>query len=119
MALQAELLETREALEPHRDAWDELALARGRPYCTPGWMLSWLRAVAPPDALLRACVAHDDGDLVGIAPLWAQDGDPGGRYGMLAERASAPLEPLCLPGREAEAAAAFGRMLGEVSPRPS
>src|SRR6185503_17320955 len=79
MALQAELLETTEALEPHLGAWDALAVARSRPYCAPGWMLSWLGAVAPPDALLRACVVREGGELVAIAPLWTQDGDGGGR----------------------------------------
>ena len=118
MALQAELLETTEALEPHFAAWDALAVARGRPYCAPGWMLSWLRAVAPPDALLRACVVLDDGELVGIAPLWTQDGDGGGRYGMLSEHTSSPVEPLCVNGRETEVAAAFGELLSEASPRP-
>src|SRR5829696_8745084 len=28
--------------------------ATARPYCAPGWMLSWLRAVAPPGAVPRA-----------------------------------------------------------------
>jgi GNAT acetyltransferase-like protein len=115
MALQAELLETTEALEPHLGAWDALAVARGRPYCAPGWMLSWLRAVAPPDALLRACLVRDGGELVGIAPLWAEEG---GRYGMLSEHTASPVEPLCVDGREAEVAAAFGELLAEASPRP-
>ena len=118
MALQAELLETTEALEPHLAAWDALAVARGRPYCAPGWMLSWLRAVAPPDALLRACVVTEGGELVGIAPLWAQEGEGGGRYSLLSENTASPVEPLCARGRENEVAAAFGALLAEASPRP-
>ena len=118
MALQAELLETTEALEPHLDAWDALAVARSRPYCAPGWMLSWLHAVAPPDALLRACVVREGGELVAIAPLWAQDGDGGGRYGMLSEHTASPVEPLCVAGRESEVAAAFGQLLAEANPSP-
>ena len=118
MALQAELLETTEALEPHLAAWDALAVARSRPYCAPGWMLSWLRAVAPPDALLRACVVREGGELVAIAPLWAEGGDGGGRYAMLSEHTASPVEPLCTAGRESEVAVAFGRLLADASPRP-
>jgi CelD/BcsL family acetyltransferase involved in cellulose biosynthesis len=118
MALQAELLETTEALEPHLAAWDALAVARGRPYCAPGWMLSWLRAVAAPDALLRACVVTEGGELVGIAPLWAQEREGGGRYGLLSENTASPVEPLCAGGRESEVAAAFGGLLAEATPPP-
>ena len=118
MALQAELLETTEALEPHLAGWDALAVARGRPYCAPGWMLSWLGAVAPPDALLRACVVREGGELVAIAPLWTQDGDGGGRYGMLSEHTASPVEPLCVAGREGDVAAAFGQLLAEANPGP-
>src|SRR6185436_7674538 len=118
MALQAELLETTEALEPHLAGWDALAVARGRPYCAPGWMLSWLGAVAPPDALLRACVVREGAELVAIAPLWTQDGDAGGRYGMLSEHTASPVEPLCVAGREGDVAAAFGQLLAEANPGP-
>src|SRR5262245_12926616 len=111
MALQAELLETTEALEPHLGAWDALAVARGRPYCSPGWMLSWLRTVPPPGAMLRVCLAHDEGQLVGIAPFWTGDGDGAGRYGLLAEHTSSPVEPLCVTGLEDEVAAAIGPLL--------
>lgn len=118
MAAQAELLETVAALAPHRDGWDALAVASGRPYCAPGWMLSWLREVAPPGALLRACVAHEGRELVGIAPFWTLPGDGGGRYGLLGERTSSPVEPLSAAGREPELAALFGELLAEATPRP-
>jgi CelD/BcsL family acetyltransferase involved in cellulose biosynthesis len=113
MGLQAELLESVAALEPHLPAWDALAVARGRPYCAPGWVLSWLHAAAPPGALLRACAVHDEAELVGIAPFWT---DGSGRYGLLAERTAYPLEPLSVEGREAEAAAAFAELLAEALP---
>jgi CelD/BcsL family acetyltransferase involved in cellulose biosynthesis len=117
MGLQAELLDSAPALEPHRLAWDALAIARGRPYCAPGWMLSWLRAVAPADALLRACVVLDGDALVGIAPFWTL-AEGGGRYGLLAERASSPIEPLAVSGREEEVATAVADLLGGARPRP-
>lgn len=115
MGLQAELLESAVALERHAGAWDALAVECGRPYCAPGWMLSWLRAAAPPGALLRACVVHDGAELVGIAPFWT---DADGRYALLAERTAYPLEPLGLEGRGAESAAIFAELLAEARPRP-
>jgi CelD/BcsL family acetyltransferase involved in cellulose biosynthesis len=115
MGLHAELLESVAALERHAPAWDALAVARRRPYCAPGWMLSWLRAAAPAGALLRACVVLDGAELVGIAPFWS---DADGRYALLAERSSYPLEPLAVEGREAEAAAALAGLLAEASPPP-
>lgn len=117
MGLQAEMLDSAPALERHRAAWDALAVSRGRPYCAPGWMLSWLRAVAPPEALLRACVVLDGGALVGIAPFWTRE-EGGGRYGLLAERASSPIEPLAVPGREDEVATAVAGLLAGAHPRP-
>jgi CelD/BcsL family acetyltransferase involved in cellulose biosynthesis len=118
MALQADLLDGEAALEPHLTAWDALAVARGRPYCAPGWMLSWLRAVAPSGAALRVCVVHDDDELVGIAPFWADREDGQGRYALLAERSSYPVEPLCVNGREAEIAAAVAGLLAAARPPP-
>jgi CelD/BcsL family acetyltransferase involved in cellulose biosynthesis len=117
MALQAELLDSMAALERHVTAWDALAVVSGRPYCAPGWMLSWLRAAAPVDAVLRVCVMHDGDDLAGIAPFWTS-GDRDGRYALLAERTSYPMEPLSAPGREAENAQAVAELLAAATPRP-
>ncbi len=117
MALQAELLESIAALERHLPAWDSLSVTRGRPYCAPGWMLSWLRAVAPPRAALRVCAVYDGDELVGIAPFWTLD-DGHGRYGLLAEGNSYPVEPLCAQGRDAETAAAFADLLAAARPLP-
>ena len=116
MALHAELLEDIDALERLGGPWDALALARGRPYCTPGWMLAWLREVAPADALIRACAVHDGGELVGLAPFWTTR--EGGRYGLLAERTSSPVEPLAAGGREQEVATAVAAILAGAEPRP-
>ena len=105
MELRAELLDDVGALERHAPAWDALATARGRPYCTPAWMLAWWLEAAPPDAQLRACVVHDGGELIGLAPFWAAS--EGGRYGVLGGRTASPLEPLAADGREPEVAGAI------------
>jgi CelD/BcsL family acetyltransferase involved in cellulose biosynthesis len=115
MAPEAQLLDSVAALEQHVRAWDALAVARGRPYCAPGWMLSWLRAAAPRGAALRACVLRDGAELVGIAPFWTVAGS--GRYALLAERSAYPLEPLSVDGREADTAEAFAGLLAEAGPR--
>ena len=116
MGLTAELHDDVSGLEPHRAAWDRLAVAAGRPYCAPAWMLSWWREVAPHDGCLRVVVVREGEEVVAVVPLWARPGD--GRYGMLSERTSSPVEPVAAPGREAEAAAACARLLADASPRP-
>src|SRR4051812_13405243 len=116
MALTADLLEDVEALTQHRAGWDALAVAAGRPYCTPAWMLAWWREAAPPGARLAVIVVRDGTELAAIAPLWA---DPeSSRYGMLAERTASPLEPLARPGLERVAAVACAEALAGASPRP-
>ncbi|HEV7845439.1 MAG TPA: GNAT family N-acetyltransferase [Thermoleophilaceae bacterium] len=118
MALREELLESVAAVERHLPAWDALAVARGRPYCAPGWMLSWLHEVAPAGAALRACVVRDGDELVGIAPFWTLRDGGEGRYGVLAERTAYPIEPLSVEGRDEEVAAAVARLLAAAVPCP-
>src|SRR4051812_14712864 len=117
MALTADLLDDVDALAPHRAAWDALAVARGRPYCTPAWMLAWWHEVAPADARLALIAIRDGQELAAIAPFWANPGS--GRYGMLAEGTASPLEPLARPGLEREAAALCAQVLAGATPRPA
>jgi CelD/BcsL family acetyltransferase involved in cellulose biosynthesis len=117
--LRGELLDDPRALELHRDAWDELAVASGRPYCAPGWMLSWWRHAAPEGARLRVAVALDAGELVGIAPCFGERRPAGvERLRLLAAPVSYPTEPLAARGREREVAGALATALAEAVPRP-
>lgn len=118
MALRGQLLDDATVLEPHRPAWDALAVAAGRPYCAPAWMMSWWHVKAPAGAQLRACVVHEGGELVGIAPFFVSDSEDGGCYGLLGERAAYPIEPVAVPGREPEVAAAVAGLLADPRPAP-
>ena len=113
------LIDTPEALAPHLRAWDALAVAAGRPYCAPAWMLSWWRHAAPRKAALRVIVVTDGEDLVAVAPFYAERTAVGTVYRMLGSEIAARAEPLALPGREEEAAVAFAQTLAGATPRPA
>jgi CelD/BcsL family acetyltransferase involved in cellulose biosynthesis len=115
----AEIFDDARRLEPLRESWDALAVAAGRPFCAPGWALAWWRHASPKAAALRVVAVRDGGELVGIAPLWADsDESRGARYRLLAGRLSAPVGPLAAEGREREVAAATAEALAAASPRP-
>jgi CelD/BcsL family acetyltransferase involved in cellulose biosynthesis len=59
------------ALSPHLEAWDSLAVAAGRPFCAPGWMLSWWRAARGEQMRLRVILILEDDRLVGVGPFFA------------------------------------------------
>jgi CelD/BcsL family acetyltransferase involved in cellulose biosynthesis len=71
--LRGELIDELGAAEQIRDEWDALAVARGRPFCSPAWMLAWWRHAAPPSALLRIAAVRQNGRLVGVAPFFARE----------------------------------------------
>lgn len=119
MTIQAATIDDLDALEPLLEPWDGLAVAVVRPYSAPGWGLAWWRHARPEGAALRVIAVHDDGELIGVAPLWAEGGGAGATsYRVLAGGLSAPVGPLATPGREAEVAAAFAGALADASPRP-
>jgi CelD/BcsL family acetyltransferase involved in cellulose biosynthesis len=115
MGLTAELFDDVTRLEHYRAGWDGLAVEAGRPYCAPGWMLSWWHEVAASDGLLRVTVVRDGADVVGVVPLWARVED--GRHGLLAERTSSPVEPLARPGLERAVADACAELLAAARPK--
>jgi CelD/BcsL family acetyltransferase involved in cellulose biosynthesis len=121
VTLRAAILETTEAVEPYREAWDALAVERGLPYCAPGWVLPWWEHVAPGGAELRVVVALGGDELVGIAPLYATPGRGGlGRYGLLgAEALTARIEPLARADAVEAVAGAFAQALSEARPIPA
>jgi hypothetical protein len=67
MSLRAELVDDPARLAPHLAAWDELAVAAGRPYCAPAWMLAWWRALVPAGSELRVVLALDVAVVRGVA----------------------------------------------------
>jgi CelD/BcsL family acetyltransferase involved in cellulose biosynthesis len=118
MSVRGELVDDPARLAPHAAAWDALAVAAGRPYCAPAWMLAWWSELAPPGARLRVALAHDGDDLVGIAPCWSDPAAGPERLRFLAAPVCAPTGPLAAPGREPEVAFALAAVLGGASPAP-
>jgi CelD/BcsL family acetyltransferase involved in cellulose biosynthesis len=89
------VLVTAEAeLQPHLAAWDELAVAAGRPFAAPGWTLAWWRHAAPDGAELRVALAVEGDDLVGVAPFYLAPGRRVPTYRLLASTVSSRVEPL-------------------------
>lgn len=114
MTATARIVEDAEALGSLRVAWDELAVAAGRPFSAPAWGLSWWRQMRPEGAGLRVLVVERDGALVGIFPLYAV-----GRAYRTLGAGLAPVEPLAAKGGEEEVAAAAAGLLAGLRPRPA
>ncbi len=105
MTLRGELVDDAASLERFIDRWDDLAVTARRPYCAPGWMLSWWRQAAPHNARLRVALALENEQLVGIAPFFSERSRTGlVRLRPLASGTAARLGPIALPGREGDAA---------------
>lgn len=116
--LSVEVVEDAGDAERVAGAWDALAVARGRPFCSPGWMLAWWRHAAPAGAALRLVVARDGSDVAGIAPLWVDRRGGLVRYRPLASSTASRAEPLAAPGMEAAVARAVAGALASARPRP-
>jgi CelD/BcsL family acetyltransferase involved in cellulose biosynthesis len=66
-------------LERWIPAWDALAVAAGRPYCAPGWLLPWWEELRPVETSLHVVVVERDGMLATIAPYFVHHGRFGRR----------------------------------------
>jgi CelD/BcsL family acetyltransferase involved in cellulose biosynthesis len=66
------VVEDVDSLTPHLSAWDGLAQEQGKPFCAPGWMLSWWLYARSGDARLRVVLVFDGQDLVAVGPFFAQ-----------------------------------------------
>jgi CelD/BcsL family acetyltransferase involved in cellulose biosynthesis len=104
--------------EIHRD-WDNLAVELKKPFCCPAWMVSWWRHVAPSDASLRSIAVFNGGDLIGVAPFYAQRRGGLTEYQLLAGSTSARIEPLARYGRHRDVASVVARTLPKLQPRPT
>jgi CelD/BcsL family acetyltransferase involved in cellulose biosynthesis len=117
--LRAEVIDDLSVLGRWEAEWDALAVATGRPFSAPAWMLAWWRRAAPPGADLRVVVATDGDDLIGVAPFYVERAYGGlARYRVVASLRSYRAEPISVAGREREAAAAFTHALAGADPRP-
>jgi CelD/BcsL family acetyltransferase involved in cellulose biosynthesis len=100
-------------------AWDELAVAAGRPYCAPAWMLAWWRHLRPHGSALRLVLVHDGPALVGVLPCFVQDaGARAPVLRLLCAGFTARAEPLAVPGREPEVAVAAAVALAGLPDAP-
>jgi CelD/BcsL family acetyltransferase involved in cellulose biosynthesis len=120
MALTTKVIEDEAGIEEVRAAWDALAVAARRPYCAPGWMLAWWRHCRPRSAALRVLAAFDGDELIGIAPLFAADGDRAHcAYEFLTGALSPPVGPLAAAAREGDAIEALASAAVDLTPRPT
>lgn len=118
-ALRVAVIEQPQELERLRPAWDELAVAAGRPACLSAWQLACWRQQARPGDALRAVTVHDGGRLVALAPYAAQRA-AGGRSvrRLLAADVTHRVEPLLAPDAPSAAARLLARALVTGEPRP-
>ena len=116
--MQTELIESVERILPFVSGWDQLAAEQGRPYCSPSWMLSWWRHLAPGGARLAVVVVRDGDDLVAIAPFFADRRKGTTRYRLLASRGGAPTLPLARTGMEQAASMEITGCLGAATFSP-
>ena len=95
-------------LGPWLSRWDALAVTSRLPYCAPAWMLAWWRHAAPPYSQLRVVTVTNEGELLGVAPFFLEQGlGRLNRYRLLGPRNSTPRDLLARPGAEKQVAAAI------------
>jgi CelD/BcsL family acetyltransferase involved in cellulose biosynthesis len=104
------------ALEPHVGDWDSLAVAAGRPFCAPAWMLSWWREARTGDARLRVVHVFDEEGLAGVGPFFAQVAFGLVEMRMLGAGFSHRIGPLARAGREELVARALASALAAMRP---
>jgi CelD/BcsL family acetyltransferase involved in cellulose biosynthesis len=119
--LVADVVTTRDALEPLATEWDALAVACDRPQMAPAVVLAWWRHIASAGAQPRVVTVHDDDRLIGIAPFYVDSSARRARidYRLPGIELCGGVAPLAVPDREWEVAASIGAMLSDAAPRPS
>lgn len=121
-SLRTLVVDDADELAPHLAAWDALAVQRRRPFCAPGWMLSWwsARAAAGARGELRVVLVLDDEQLVGVGPFFVEvERLRLARYRLLGADFCHGIGPLAQTGREEQVAAALARALAGGSPAPA
>lgn len=117
LSLSAVLIEDETDLGALRERWDGLAVRTGNPYGAPAWALAWWHHVRPAGAVLRIVAVEEDGELIGLAPLYASSARGRAVYEVIAARLSPPAGILVEPGREAAVAEEIARTLAKAKPR--
>lgn len=92
--------------------WDRLAIEARRPHSAPAWLTAWWERARPAGAEMALITASEGPNLIGVIPLFARR-----RHYAPFGDGLMPVEPLAVPGREPEAAAAFAEALARLRPR--
>lgn len=105
MSLFAEVLTEEPALAALEPDWWDLWLRcpAATPFQSPAWLLPWWRSFAP--GRLRTIAVRQDGQLVGLAPFYLEDGALGRRLLLLGLGTTDYLDVLLDPDRAGPAAA--------------
>jgi CelD/BcsL family acetyltransferase involved in cellulose biosynthesis len=118
--MRAIVIEDPELLCDHIASWDALAVAAGRPFCSPAWMLAWWHEARSGDARLRVVLVFERERLVGVGPFFAQVGPLGlVEMRLLAAGFCHRIGPLALAEREHHVAAELARALARMQPPPA
>lgn len=118
--LRAEIIDDPDHLAPYLGGWDALAIAAGRPFCAPGWMLSWWRESRSGDARLRVVLVLDSsGELVGVGPFFARVRFGLAEYRLLSAGFSHRIGVLARPQLVQPIAAAVAQALAAAHPTPA
>lgn len=112
-----EIADTDAALESFAEEWDALAVASGRPYCTPLWMRAWWRAAAPDGARLSVVAVRHGEELVGVAPFFTQATRRESVARLLCAGTATRLDLLAAEGQTEPVAAAVAAALASLRPR--
>ncbi len=114
VGIEARIVTEISAIAPYLTAWDHLAVEAARPYCAPAWQVSWWQARSPANAGLRIVTLTDDGELIGVLPLYEEATPTHTRtWRQLCAGFTTRVSPLAAPGRESAVAAAAARLLAE------
>jgi CelD/BcsL family acetyltransferase involved in cellulose biosynthesis len=106
-------------LAPYLDDWDALAVASGRPFCAPAWMLAWWREGRRDRTALRAVLVLEGERLIGVGPFFAQIGLGLSELRLLGAGFCHRIGPLAAAGEEPRVAAAMAEALATMRPRPA
>jgi CelD/BcsL family acetyltransferase involved in cellulose biosynthesis len=119
VCVHSELLDSVARLESLEEEWDALAVAAANPVAAPAWIVAWLRRVARDIEALRVIAVRDSARLIGVVPLYETPRRRGiVEYRAMSDDFGVCPEPLALPGREWDVAAAVAELLGSRRPRP-